>query len=631
MRFTRRFKRGGDGGEPATAGGASALARLLPYVRPHLKKLLWGLAITLVLNALRSTQPLFTKYAVDWCIAPGRMEGLASLALGILLVRVLIFAFFYFQGLLLNGFGQRVLADLRLALYEKLQGLDLAYFDRTPVGTVLTRLTSDLDAMGELFTTCTKEGLGDLVVTTSMVAIMLWMDWRLTLVTLATMPLLFVATSWFRRRAERGYDSLSGRMAALNAFLQEHLAGALTVQLFGREEKARRQLQELNKGFGRAAHFTGLNYSIFMFMVDTVSALSVTFAIWYGGWRLIASATGGGGARGQVSIGEFIAFVLYAHQLLQPMRDISNNYNIFQAAMASARRIFKTMEEPVVVVSPSRPRKTGRARGRIEFQNVWFAYNDEDWVLKDVSFTVEPGQTVALVGRTGAGKTTLTNLLMRFHDVQRGRVLVDGVDVREWDLRALRGNFGIVLQDVFLFSGTIEHNIRAGQPDISHERVVRAAREAQADRFIERLPKGYQTVVSSGTVRLSAGQKQLLALARALAVAPTVFVLDEATSSVDPDTERAIQQATERALGERTTIIIAHRLSNVQRADLIVVMHQGEVREQGTHEQLLAAEGIYWRLHRLQRAASEPPAELPPFAVASAPDVAPLTPSADAI
>jgi ATP-binding cassette subfamily B protein len=613
MRFTRRFRHEG------THGAAGGAARLLSYVRPHVRKLLLGLVITLVLNALRSTQPLFTRYAVDWYIAPGQVEGLTALAVCFLLARVLIFALFYLQCVLLNGFGQRVLADLRLALFDKLQRLDLSYFDRTPVGSVLTRLTSDLDAMGELFTSCTREGLGDLVIMASTVVIMLWMDWRLTLVTLATMPLLVLMTRWFRRRAARGYDSMGVKMAALNAFLQEHLAGALTVQLFNREAKALGRLHELNSGFSRAANFTGLNYSVFIFMVDTIGALSVTFAIWYGGWRVMLGATGGA----TVSIGEFIAFVLYAHQLLQPMRDIGNNYNIFQAAMAAARRIFKTLDEPVTVVSPSRPRKTGRALGRVEFEHVWFAYHGEDWVLKDVSFTVEPGQTLALVGRTGAGKTTLTNLLMRFHDPQRGRVLVDGVDVREWDLRALRGNFGVVLQDVFLFSGTIMQNIRAGRSGISKDSVARAAREAQADHFIERLPNGYRTVVNSATVQLSAGQKQLIALARALAVSPTIFVLDEATSSVDPETENAIQQAIERPLGGRTTIVIAHRLSNVQRADHIVVMHRGEMREQGSHDRLLAAQGIYWRFHTLQRITPEAREELPPSAAASSHEAAP--------
>lgn len=601
MQITGRFIRGRARREPEVVKGAAGLMRLLPYVRPHLKKLFFGLVITLVLNALRSTQPLFTKYVVDWCIAPGRVEGLALLTLAILVVRVLIFAFFYLQCLLLNSFGQRVLSDLRLELYKKLQQLDLSYFDITPVGSVLTRLTSDLNAMGELFTSCTREGLGDIIITASMIVIMLWMDWRLTLVTLATMPLLVCTTRWFRSRAQRGYDLMSGRLAALNAFLQEHLAGALTIQLFNREAKSLSHLQELNSSFGRAANSTGLNYTIFIFMIDTISALSVAFAVWYGGFRLLHGA----GRKSPFSIGEFIAFVLYSHQMLQPMRDMSNNYNIFQAAMASARRIFSTLDHPVSVVSPSHPRKTVRARGRIEFQHVWFAYHSEDWVLKDVSFTVEPGQSVALVGRTGAGKTTVTNLLMRFHDVQRGRILLDGVDVREWDLRALRGNFGIVLQDVFLFSGSIAHNIRAGRAHISDEQIAGAARDAQADRFIERLPDGFETVVSSGAVQLSVGQKQLIALARALAVEPPIFVLDEATSSVDPETERAIQYATERTLGQRTTVIIAHRFSNIQRVHLVIVMHQGKIREQGTHDQLIAARGLYWRLHSLQHLTPE--------------------------
>ena len=582
-------------------GDARNVRRLFKYVRPYAKVMATGLAITLVLNALRSTQPLFTKYAIDLYITPRKPEGLPLLILAFLGVRVVIFALFYYQRRLLNTFGQFIISDFRLELYKKLQRLDCAYFDGTPVGHVLTRLSSDLEAIGEIFTSCAKEGLGDAVMWLSMIGIMLWMDWRLALVTLGSLPLLWVTMRWFRERAQRGYDNMRMALAALNAFLQEHLSGALTVQLFNREAKALREFRSINDGFVRAASFTGRSHTVFLFMIDMICTLALTLAILYGGWRLMRGA----GAASTLSMGEFIAFVLYSHQMLQPAHSLSHNYSIFQAALVSLQRVFKTLDHPVNINPPSEPRRAGRARGHIEFRNVWFAYRNEDWVLRDVSFTVEPGQSVAVVGRTGAGKTTITNLLMRFYDVQRGQVLLDGVDVRDWDLRALRENCGLVLQDVFLFTGTVEHNIRAGRADICMERVEWAARETRADAFIKSLPEGYETVVRSGAVQLSAGQKQLIALARAVVHDPAILVLDEATSSVDPQTERTIEEATERALGDRTMLVIAHRLSSVQRADRIVVLHQGEVREQGTHEELLALGGLYWRLHRLQHPARE--------------------------
>ena len=585
-----------SGSLPAVAEDFRNVRRLFHYVRPYLWGLLGGLAITLVLNALRSTQPLLTKFAVDLFIAPKRVAGLMWLMLAFLFIRFLTFLLFYYQRLLLNTYGQYLLSDLRLVLYKKLQELDCAYFDGTPVGHLLTRLTSDLDATCELFTSCTKEGLGDLIMFASIIGIMIWMDWRLALVTLSTLPLLLFIVKWFRVRAQRGYDHLRSELAALNAFLQEYIGGALTVQLFNREARALEKFCRINDSFRRAASKTGLYHAGFVFAIDMVCAFSVTLAIWYGGWRLLY----GGGGNSAISMGEFIAFVLYSHQMLSPARSLSNNYNTFQAAIVSLQRIFKTLDHPVTITSPDKPLKTGCATGEIEFQNVWFAYHDGDWVLKGVSFVVKPGQSFAVIGRTGAGKTTITNLLMRFYDVQRGRVLVDGVDVRDWDLEALRANVGLVLQDVFLFSGTVEHNITTGRTDLNEEMVATVARETQADAFIQRLPKGYQTYVRSGAVQLSAGQKQLIALARALIRNPPILILDEATSSVDPETETTIQKATESVMGSRTTLIIAHRLSNIQRADRILVLHNGEVREQGNHEELLALKGFYWRLHRLQ-------------------------------
>ncbi|MCA1850237.1 MAG: ABC transporter ATP-binding protein/permease, partial [Acidobacteria bacterium] len=424
----------------------------------------------------------------------------------------------------------------------------------------------------------------------------LYMDWRLTLVTLVTVPLLFAATTWFRKHARRGYDRVRTRLARLNAFLQEHLSGAQTVQLFNRERKSLQQFHDINDDHRRANIETIFYYAVFFPLVDLIGAVGIALIIWYGGWRVMQNTP----EMEVLSLGALVAFIQYSQQLFQPIRDISDKYNVLQAALVASHRIFKTLDLPVQILTPAAPKKTGRARGRIEFRRVWFAYKEEEWVLKDVSFTVEPGQSIALVGHTGSGKTTITNLLMRFYDVQRGQILLDGTDVREWDLKALRANFAVVLQDVFLFSGTIASNIRLGHEEISDDRVRWAAREVRADRFIGRLPEGFQAEVRERGAGLSVGQKQLISFARALAFDPALLILDEATSSIDTETEQLIQQAVERVMRDRTSLVIAHRLSTIQRADRIIVLHHGEIREQGSHQELLAARGLYWRLYKLQ-------------------------------
>lgn len=575
--------------------------RLLGYLKPYLRILVPALVLTLVLNALRITQPKFTQYAIDWYILPRDLTGLKWLALGFLVVLLLTFIFSYAQAVLLETVGQRVMYDLRSELYNKLQHQEVAYFDRHPVGRIMTRLTSDVDALNELFTSGVIDVLGDVVMIFAIIGIMLWMDWRLTLVTLVTVPLLFAATTWFRQHARRGYDLVRTRIARINAFLQEHLSGAQTVQIFNREAKSLRQFHDINDDHRRAHIETIFYYAVFFPLVDLIGAVGVALIIWYGGSRVMQNTP----FSEVLSLGALVAFIQYSQQLFQPIRDISDKYNVLQAAMVASHRIFKTLDLPVAITTPALPLKTGRAAGRIEFQDVWFAYKDEDWVLKDVSFTIEPGQSVALVGHTGSGKTTVTNLLMRFYDVQRGRVLLDGVDVRDWELRSLRENFAVVLQDIFLFSGTVESNIRLGREEITSERIAWAAREVHADRFIERLPGGYEAGVRERGAGLSVGQKQLISFARALAFDPALLILDEATSSIDTETEQLIQQAIERVMRDRTSLVIAHRLSTIQRADRIIVLHHGEIREHGSHQQLLAARGLYWRLYKLQYASSE--------------------------
>ncbi|HJT66444.1 MAG TPA: ABC transporter ATP-binding protein [Pyrinomonadaceae bacterium] len=567
--------------------------RLLRYLKPYVRLLFPALLLTLALNLLGILQPKFTQYAIDWHILPKQLNGLGVLVALYFASQLLRLVFSYFQAILLNSIGQYVMFDMRKELYDKLQHQEIAYYDRNPVGRIMTRLTSDVDALNELFTAGVTDLLGDLVMIVAIISVMLWMDVRLTLVTLLTVPMLFGATTWFRRGARRGYDLVRTRIARINAFLQEHFAGAQTVQIFNAEDKSINNFERINNEYRRANIDTIFYYAVFFPLVDLIGAIGVALIIWYGGYRVM---------HGVLSLGALVAFIQYSQSLFQPIRDISDKYNVLQAAVVASHRIFKTLDLPIAILPPAQPLKAERARGRIEFQNVWFAYNDEDWVLKDVSFTVEPGQSIALVGHTGSGKTTITNLLMRFYDIQRGRILLDGVDLRDWDLKTLRQNFAVVLQEIFLFSGTIEGNIRLGREDISEERVRWAAREVHADSFISRLKDNYKAEVRERGAGLSVGQKQLISFARALAFDPALLILDEATSSIDTETEQLIQAAIERVMRDRTSIVVAHRLSTIQNADRIIVLHHGEIREQGTHQELLAERGLYWKLYKLQYA-----------------------------
>ena len=572
--------------------------RLLRYLKPYLRLLIPALLLTLALNLLGVLQPKFTQYAIDFHILPKRLDGLGLLVALYFATHLFRLIFSYFQSILLNSVGQYVMFDMRKELYDKLQHQEVAYYDRNPVGRIMTRLTSDVDALNELFTAGVTDLLGDLVMIVAIISVMSWMDVRLTLVTLLTVPLLFAATTWFRRGARRGYDLVRTRIARINAFLQEHFAGAQTVQIFNAETKSVNSFETINDEYRRANIDTIFYYAVFFPLVDLIGAIGVALIIWYGGYRVMQNTP----SHTVLTLGALVAFIQYSQSLFQPIRDISDKYNVLQGAVVASHRIFKTLDLPIAVLPPAEPLKAERAQGRIEFQNVWFAYKDEDWVLKDVSFTVEPGQSIALVGHTGSGKTTITNLLMRFYDIQRGRILLDGVDLRDWDLKSLRENFAVVLQEVSLFSGTVDGNIRLGREDITEDRVRWAAREVHADSFISRLKEGYEAEVRERGAGLSVGQKQLISFARALAFDPAILILDEATSSIDTETEQLIQAAIERVMRDRTSIVVAHRLSTIQNADRIIVLHHGEIREQGTHQELLAERGLYWKLYKLQYA-----------------------------
>jgi ATP-binding cassette subfamily B protein len=571
--------------------------RLLRYLKPYWILAVAALVLTLLTNILISTQPYFTKVAVDDFITPKRTDGIWLFALLFFAVFLLRFIFSYVQEILLNNVGQKVMFDLRTELFTKLQRQEVAYFDHYPVGRTMTRLTSDVDALNELFTSGVIDVMGDLVIILAIVGMMFWLDWRLAIATLLTVPLLFTATNWFRKHARRGFDRVRTRNAKLNAFLQEYISGAQTVQLFNAERKAMGRFREINDDYRDANIETIYYYAIFYPLVDFIGAVGIAVVIFTFGYEYLGGWTAGGAA---LTVGVLASFIQYSQQLFQPIRDLSDKFNVLQAAIVASHRIFILLDRKIEITSPKNPKRTVKVTGDIEFRNVWFAYKENDWVLKDVSFKVKAGESVALVGHTGSGKTTVTNLLMRFYDVQQGHIFVDGVDVREWDLHDLRSNFAVVLQDVFLFSGTIENNIRLGNNDIEGKTVEWAAGEVRADEFIRKLDKGYETVVKERGAGLSVGQKQLISFARALAFDPKLLILDAATGSIDTETEQLIQQAVERVMENRTSLVVAHRLSTIQKCDRILVFHHGELRESGSHNELLQLRGLYWRRYQLQ-------------------------------
>ncbi len=576
--------------------------RLFSYLRKYWKMMVFALCLTFLTNILISLQPYFTKIAVDDFITPKRTEGVWTFAIAFFGLFLFRFVFSYIQEILLNVVGQKVMFDLRSQIFAKLQELQISYYDKHPVGRIITRLTSDVDALNELFTSGVIEGLGDMVAIFAYLAMMFWLDWKLALVSLVTVPLLFMATNWFRKRARAGFDNVRTRMARINAFLQEHISGAQTVQLFNAEEKARRRFHKINDEYRKANIDTIYYYAVFFPMVEFIGVLGIAVIIWFGGYQILVGISASGSA---LTIGVVIAMIQYSQQLFQPIRNLSDKFNILQAAIVASHRVFLLLDEEVTIRQPVVPNEIDRSKGKIEFQNVWFAYNKGDWVLKNVSFTVESGESVALVGHTGSGKTTVTNLLMRLYDVQKGKIMLDGIDIREWDLRKLRENFAVVLQDVFLFSGSIAENIRLGNRNISDEKVRWAAGEVRADKFIERLKERYDSVVTERGGGLSVGQKQLISFARALAFEPAILVLDEATSSIDTETEQLIQKAVNRIMQNRTSLVVAHRLSTIQRCDRILVFHHGELREQGSHNELIRNRGLYWRLFQLQYGEAE--------------------------
>ncbi|MBW8862365.1 MAG: ABC transporter ATP-binding protein [Acidobacteria bacterium] len=568
------------------------MRRLLQYLRPYWRSVVAALVTIVVGGAASLVQPYLIKVAIDQYIAARRLTGLDRLALIYLAVLVIAFVAEYAQTWTMQLTGQRIMFDLRMAIYRHLQRLDLRYYDRNPVGRLMTRVTSDVDVINDLFTSGVVTVFGDVFTLVGIMAMMLWMNWRLALVAFAVLPLIVLIAQWFRRNVRDSYRVVRGWIARINAFLQENITGMSTVQLFRREALNFARFDEIDRKHRDANVESIFYYAVFYPAIEAVSTLATALIIWYGGSSVL---------RNTLTLGALVAFIQYSQRFFRPISDMSEKFNVLQSAMASSERIFKLLDEPVAIESPAQPeRRPAPAGGHIRFEDVWFAYNGEDWVLKGISFDVKPGERVGIVGATGSGKTTLINLLLRFYDVQRGRITIDGVDIRELDLTDVRGLFSLVLQDVHLFSGTIADNIRLGNPSIDDDGIRRAARAVHAEPFVERLPGGYASAVAERGATLSVGQKQLLSFARALAFDPRVLILDEATSSVDTETELVIRDALHVLMAGRTTIAIAHRLSTIQDMDKILVLHKGQLRESGTHQELLAHRGIYFKLFELQ-------------------------------
>ena len=591
---------------PAKVYDAQLLRRLSVYLHPYRPAVAFSLLFLLANSVLQIAGPWLTKLAVDRYLAPAPhwtpawlepwlpadpYSGIAHISALYLAVMLASLLLSFLQGYLMQRTGQHAMFDLRRDIVSHLQKTDLAYYDRTPVGRLMTRITNDVDSLNELFASGVVAILGDLCVILFLLAAMLRMSPGLTLILLSITPLVLAVTLRFRRDVRDSNRRIRTAVARINAYLQEHVSGVSVVQLFNRESRAEAEFDSRNREHMDAYKDAITAYGWFYPAVEFLGMLALAGLLSYGGYRI---------REGDLTLGALVAFFQYAMRFFRPIQDLSEKYNILQTAMAAAERVFQLLDARPSVTAPAAPRPLPPGPLTVEFDRVWFAYNGEDWVLRDVSFSIAPGETIAVVGHTGAGKTTLTSLLLRFYDIQKGAIRVGGVDVRELDPRELRRAFGVVLQDPFLFTGTIASNIRLGAPSISDARIREAAARVNLAPFAESLPAGYEHEIRERGAGLSTGQKQLVSFARALAHDPRILILDEATSSVDTETEQQIREALANLIEGRTSIVIAHRLSTIQRATRILVFHRGELREAGAHQELLARRGLYWRLYRLQ-------------------------------
>jgi ATP-binding cassette, subfamily B, multidrug efflux pump len=567
------------------------IRRLWKYITPYKRLFLLAMALLPLQQAFGLAQPYLMKIGIDQYIAQRDLSGLQTVALLFLgaLAGETIMVFFHYY--LTMAVAQRCLADLRVDIFSHVQKLPMSYFDRNPIGRLVTRMTTDVDVLQEMFSSGVMTLISDFVMVIWIVGIMFYLHAELALVSLALIPPMALAINFFRVKARQTYRRIRERIARINAYLGEAISGMAVIQLFAREEKTYREFDRLNADHRDAYHLSNLYEAALYSMVEAAGSVSIALLLWYGGGEVL---------HGVIGIGTVVAFKEYIHRFFVPLRDFSQKYAVMQSAMSSAERIFQLLDTPVSIDSPKNAVIPKPFRGKVVFDNVWFHYKADDPVLKGVSFRIEPGEKIAVVGATGSGKTTTIKLLNRFYDIQKGSIKVSGVDVRDWDVQALRRHIGVVLQDVFLFSGDIRTNLALGDRSVSMERIEKAARHANAESFIRRLPGGFDADVRERGSNFSGGQRQLLALARVLVFQPEILVMDEATSSVDTETEGLIQDALERVMRDRTCLLIAHRLSTIRNADRIIVLHHGEVREIGSHSALMEKQGIYHRLYQLQ-------------------------------
>ena len=590
------------------------MKRLLGYLAAYRKVTLLAFISIIGASFLQVIPPYLLKVEVDRYLDPGRgapvaafldpwlsadpQVGIFQIALLIFLpVLLLAFALEFLQTYTMQFVGQKIMFDLRREVFAHLQRLPLSFFDKNQAGRLVTRVTADVDVLNDLFASGVVAIFGDFFTLFGIIIVMLTINWRIALMTFAVLPLIVMTTMAFRRVVRESYRRIRAALARINAYLQEHLSGIAVIQLLNREERSFEEFETINRDHLKAYKDSIFAYGLFYPAVEYFGVIAVAIVLWFGGELAMD---------GVVSLGVVLAFIQYSQRFYRPIQDLSDKYNILQSAMASSERIFKLLDTPVTITDPARPVDLPPGKGKIEFRNVSFGYQEDHRVLEDVSFTVDSGQTVAVVGHTGAGKTTLSNLLLRFYDVEEGAILLDGVDIRKLRQADLRRNLAIVLQDPYLFTGTISTNIRLGTEGIGQATVESAAERVKLDRYIRQFPEKYQAPVDERSSTLSVGQKQLLSYARALAHDPRILILDEATSSVDPETELAVREGVERLLENRTALVIAHRLSTIQNADKIVVLHKGQVREIGTHWELMKKQGVYYKLYQVQYKQQEP-------------------------
>jgi ATP-binding cassette, subfamily B, multidrug efflux pump len=582
------------------------MRRLLAYMRPYARVIAVSVTMLLAQSLCQVAGPLLTKTAIDrylvpapnakslidaWLPADDPWRGILLIGAFYLVVVITSFLLDFGQTYLMQWTGQRAMFDLRRDLMAKLQKLDVAYFDRNPVGRLMTRVTTDVDVLNELFSSGLVTIIGDFAVLSFVAIALFQLSPALTAILLGVMPLVVLVTARFRKSASISYRRTRVAVARINAFMQEHVTGMQVLQIFNREEKAKAGFESANREHMEAFKDSIIAYGWFYPVVEFLSMLALASILAYGGYQIHGGA---------LSLGVLVAFFQYGLRFFRPIQDLSEKYNIMQSAMAASDRVFKLLDEPVLIQSAVTPKPFPEGPAAVEFDHVWFAYKDEDWVLRDVSFRIEPGETIAVVGHTGAGKTTLTNLLLRFYDIQKGSIRIGGTDIREYALDDLRRHFSIVLQDPYLFTGTIASNIRLGTSKITGQQIANAAGRVNLRAFVDGLPNQFEQEVKERGAGYSTGQKQLISFARALAHDPSFLILDEATSSVDTETEQKIREALEHLIEGRTSLVIAHRLSTIQRADRILVLHKGHLRESGTHQQLLAQRGLYYKLYQLQ-------------------------------